>query len=72
MKGTPFQLLATLLPVSREWKCLVPVTGDKIGLRVSQLGCFEGWSQQLVAKALAQTPDDCCSLCVEYVQLCYV
>jgi len=51
---------------------LFPVTSEKTGLYVSQLGYFEGGSQKLMAKTLVQNPDGCCSLDVEYVQMCYV
>lgn len=51
---------------------LVSVKGDKIGLCVSEQECSEGQSQQVMAKTLAQTPDDSRSLHVEYIQLCYV
>ena len=42
---------------------LVPVTGDKIGLCVSEPGRFEDQSQQFMTKTLAQNADDLFFVC---------
>lgn len=51
---------------------LVSVKSDKIGLRVSEQEGSEDQPQQVMGETLAQTPNDCCSLHMEYTQPCYV